>query len=75
MYSKREEYALKGSKFFSFRVDPFNPFNHEFMKWTFPSLKLDMSIVANKGVSKKHNRMADNVDPDKMAHSWFIQSL
>ena len=43
----------------------FNAFNPEFMKWTFPSLILDMFIVANRDVRvKNHNRMANSVDPD-----------
>ena len=28
------------------------PFHPEFIQWTFPSLNLDMSIIANRGVSK-----------------------
>ena len=38
------------------------------MKWTFPSLKLDMAIVADRGDSQNYNRMANNVDPDETAH-------
>ena len=30
-----------------------NPFHSESLKWTFPSLNLDMSIVANRNVSQK----------------------
>ena len=39
-----------------------NPFTPEVLKWTLPSLNLDI-IVANRG----YNRMANSVDPDKMA--------
>ena len=38
------------------------------MKWTFPSLNLDMSIVANRDVSQKQNRMANSVGLDETAH-------
>ena len=31
----------------------FNPFTPEFMKWTLPSLNLNISIVANRDVSQK----------------------
>ena len=39
----------------------------KFMKWFFPSLNLDMSIVVNKEV-KYQNKMANSVDPDNIAH-------
>ena len=35
------------------KSEHFNPFHPEFMKWTFPSVNLDMSIVANRDVSQK----------------------
>ena len=46
----------------------FNPFHPDFMKWMFPLLTLDMSIVANRDVSQNKNRMANNVNPDETAH-------
>ena len=45
-----------------------NPFTHEFLTLTLLSLTLDTSIVANRGFSQIHNRMANSVDPDKMTH-------
>ena len=32
-----------------------NPFIHEFLKWTIPSLNLDMSTNANRGFNLKSN--------------------
>ena len=46
----------------------FNPFHPEFMKWMFPLLTLDMSIIANRDVSQNKNRMANSVNPDETAH-------
>ena len=45
-----------------------NPFS-ELLKWTLPSLNLDMSTVSNRcfNVNIK-NRMANSVDPDETAH-------
>ena len=43
-----------------------NLFTPEFVKWIFPSLKLDSSIVANR-IIVKYDRMANSVDPDEMA--------
>ena len=43
-----------------------NPFTPDFMKKTFPSLTLDLSIVAKGGVSqklKKKHYMIKTVDP------------
>ena len=37
------------------------------MQWAFPSLNLDMSIIANTDVDQ--NRMATSVDPDETAHN------
>ena len=38
------------------------------MKWTFPSLNLDIPIVANRGMSvKNQNKMANSADPDETA--------
>ena len=39
----------------------------ECMKWTLPSLNLDMSIAVNGFQSKLKNRMANSEDPDEMA--------
>ena len=45
-----------------------NPFIPEFLKWTLPSLNLDMSTASNRGFSVKiENRLANHVDPDEMA--------
>ena len=38
-----------------------------FLTWTLPSLHLDISIVANRGFSQNHTRMANSVDPDETA--------
>ena len=38
------------------------------MKWTFPSLNLDMSIITNMDVSQNQNRMANSVDPGETVH-------
>ena len=46
----------------------FNPFTSEFLKLTHPSLYLDTSIVANRGLVKINNRIANSVDPDETAH-------
>ena len=43
-------------------------FHTEVIKRTFPSLNLDMSIMANRDVSQNQNRMANSVDPDETAH-------
>ena len=40
-----------------------NPFHLE----TFPSLNLDMSIVANTGVRQKSKQNGNSVDPDETA--------
>ena len=42
----------------------FNHFTLEFLKWTLPSLNLDTS----RGLSQNQIRVANSVDPDKMAH-------
>ena len=47
----------------------FNSFNPEFMKWSFSSLKLDASIVANTFAVKNHNKMANSVVPADMTPS------
>ena len=46
-----------------------NPFTSEFLKWTIPSMNLDISIDANRGFSQKikKNRMANSVAPDDAA--------
>ena len=41
-------YYTKGTKK---KVHYVNPFILEFLKWTFPSVNLDTSIVANRGLS------------------------
>ena len=41
------------NKIISFLSNPFFP---EFLKWTHPSLNLDMSIVANNAISQKTKR-------------------
>ena len=41
----------------------------EFLKWTVPSLNLDMPTDANRGFQCKiKNKMANSVDPDETAH-------
>ena len=45
------------------------------MKWAFPSLNLDTSIVANRKVSQNQNRMANSVNPDETAHEPSHQDL
>ena len=57
----------KGRKNNIYCYNCFNPLNPEFMKWNFPSLKINMSIVANRGVSQNHKKMANSVDPDETA--------
>ena len=43
-------------------------FHPDFLKWTFLSLNLDLSIVANRDISKKNqNRMTNSVDRDEVA--------
>ena len=46
------------------------PFFSEFLKRTHPSLNMVWTIVPNKGFTqkKKHNNMANSVDPDETAH-------
>ena len=40
-----------------------------FLRWTFPSLYFDTSVIANRDRRKKIiNSTANNVDPDEMAH-------
>ena len=51
------------------------------MKWTFPSLNLDMSIVANRDIiqkkKKKKKKMVNSVNSDKMSqhlHKYLVWS-
>ena len=44
-----------------------NPFYPKFLKWTYPLLNLDMSIVANRDVSQNQIRMKNSGDPDETA--------
>ena len=46
-----------------------NTFHSAFMKWTFPSLNSDISIVANREVNQKSKQNAISVDPDETAHN------
>ena len=46
---------------------PLLNFTPEFLKWTHPSLNWETSIVANRVSVKINNKMANSVDPDKMA--------
>ena len=55
-------------QYFCGAFSKFNPFTPEFLKWTLPSLNLDMSIVANGVSVQNKNRMGNIVDPDEMAH-------
>ena len=45
----------------------FNTFRPEFIKWTYLSLNLAMSDVANRDVDKNQNRMVNKVDSDQPA--------
>ena len=45
-----------------------NRFTPEFLKWTLPSLKFGMFIIASRVLAKKENRMANNVDQDETAN-------
>ena len=46
-----------------------NPFTPGFLKYTLPSLNFELSILVNKGFSKKIKRgMVNSVDPDETAH-------
>ena len=46
-----------------------NPFTPAFLKWTYPSLDFDTSIVANRGVSQKSiMKMTNSVDPYEPSH-------
>ena len=53
---------------FSHVFYPINYVHPEFMKWTFPSLNLDISIAENQDVSQKSNWMANDVNSDQTAH-------
>ena len=45
-------------------------------KWALPSLKMNASIVANKGFhSKINSKMANSVDPDETARSSVLMLI
>ena len=46
-----------------------NPFSRDFLKWTLPSLNLDMSTNTNRRFRlKSKNTIANSIDPDEKAH-------
>ena len=65
-YYKRKNLLLEEGSSQIFSLNPFIP---QFLKWTLPSLNLDMSTVAKKGFHSKikKNRVANSVDPDETA--------
>ena len=55
---------LKGMIVCGYCAQSFNPFIPVFANWTTQFLSLDLSIVENRGISKKNeNRTANSVDP------------
>ena len=59
---------LTNSGFLSYEDCLFIPFIPEFLQWTLPCVNLDISILANRDMSKISNRMTNSVDPDETAH-------
>ena len=52
----------------------FNLFSPKFLKLTLPSLKLDASIVKNRGFSQKSITVADNVDLERVKEYLIVVS-
>ena len=50
----------------------FNPFHHEFIKWTFPSLNSDVTVAKRNSV-KNQNRLINSLYPDETAHERLIR--
>ena len=62
--------AIVSSDFFFFFFYSFIPY---FLKWTLPSVKLDMFTDANRGFClKSKHRMTNSVDPDETVTSHLL---